>query len=106
MEKLFLAGVDVFRVNFSHGVREDKAEVIDRIRALEAKHNHPIAILADLQGPKLRVSTFENDETVTVSKGDLFRFDLDDTPGDKTRVKLPHPEVCARARLSPWCAGG
>jgi pyruvate kinase len=93
MEKLFLAGVGVFRVNFSHGVREDKAEVIGRIRALEAKHNHPIAILADLQGPKLRVSTFENDETVTVSKGDLFRFDLDDTPGDKTRVKLPHPEI-------------
>merc|ERR1719421_1116881 len=45
MEKLFLAGADVFRVNFSHGVREEKAAVVQRIRALEAKHNHPIAIL-------------------------------------------------------------
>ena len=99
MEKLFLAGVDVFRVNFSHGEREEKAAVVERIRALETKHNHPIAILADLQGPKLRVSTFENDEAVTLEKGAIFRFDLDDAPGDATRVKLPHPEIISTLAL-------
>ena len=99
MEKLFLAGVDVFRVNFSHGEREEKAAVVARIRALETKHNHPIAILADLQGPKLRVSTFANDEAVHLEKGQIFRFDLDDAPGDATRVKLPHPEIISTLAL-------
>ena len=100
MEKLFLAGVDVFRVNFSHGEREEKAAVVANIRALEKKHGHPVAILADLQGPKLRLSTFA-DETpvVTVAKGDTFRFDLDEAPGGQTRVRLPHPEILSTLAL-------
>jgi len=62
IEKLFLAGADVFRLNFSHGKHEEKKALLDIIRALEVKYNHPIAILADLQGPKLRVGTFEHDK--------------------------------------------
>jgi pyruvate kinase len=62
IEKLFLAGADVFRLNFSHGKHEEKADLIRVIRKLEDKYNHPIAILADLQGPKLRVDTFEHDK--------------------------------------------
>lgn len=62
IEKLFLAGADVFRLNFSHGKHEEKAELIRIIRKLEDKYTHPIAILADLQGPKLRVDTFEHDK--------------------------------------------
>lgn len=57
IETLFLAGADVFRLNFSHGSQEQKKELLDMIRAIEEKYSHPIAILGDLQGPKLRVST-------------------------------------------------
>lgn len=55
IEKLFLAGADVFRLNFSHGSQEQKKELLDTIRSVEEKYSHPIAILGDLQGPKLRV---------------------------------------------------
>ncbi len=56
IEKLFLAGADVFRLNFSHGSQEQKKELLIMIREIEEKYSHPIAILGDLQGPKLRVS--------------------------------------------------
>ena len=56
IEKLFLAGADVFRLNFSHGSQEQKKELVIMIREIEDKYSHPIAILGDLQGPKLRVS--------------------------------------------------
>jgi len=56
IEKLFLAGADVFRLNFSHGSQEQKKELLMMIREVEEKYSHPIAILGDLQGPKLRVS--------------------------------------------------
>ncbi len=58
IEKLFLAGADVFRLNFSHGSQEQKKELLMIIREIEEKYSHPIAILGDLQGPKLRVSLF------------------------------------------------
>ena len=56
IEKLFLAGADVFRLNFSHGSQEQKKELLDTIRSVEEQYSHPIAALGDLQGPKLRVS--------------------------------------------------
>ena len=56
IEKLFLAGADVFRLNFSHGSQEQKKELLSIIREVEEKYSHPIAVLGDLQGPKLRVS--------------------------------------------------
>lgn len=93
IEKLFLAGADVFRLNFSHGEHAQKKELLDIIRAVEAKYDHPIAILGDLQGPKLRVGTFANPDGEMLEQGQIFRFDLDDTPGTNKRVKLPHPEI-------------
>ncbi|CAM9953907.1 unnamed protein product [Ectocarpus fasciculatus] len=92
IEALFLAGVDVFRLNFSHGDHDQKAELVSIIRVIETKYKHPICILADLQGPKLRVGTFEHD-TVNLVDGQMFRFDMDDEPGDAARVKLPHKEI-------------
>ena len=86
------AGADVFRLNMSHG---DHAEIAARhsiIRQIEKELNSPIAILADLQGPKLRVGTFNNGEEELVNGAD-FRLDLKDVPGDLTRVNLPHPEI-------------
>ena len=69
LEKLFAAGVDVFRLNFSHGRHAEKAELIRMIRDLEAKYSQPIAILADLQGPKLRVGIFEHDKPGRMEAG-------------------------------------
>ncbi|KAG5178825.1 pyruvate kinase [Tribonema minus] len=92
IEALFLAGADVFRLNFSHGAHDEKAKLVELIREVETKYRHPICVLADLQGPKLRVDVFEHDK-VTVVQGQQFRFDMEDEPGDARRVKLPHPEI-------------
>ncbi len=92
IRKLYLAGADAFRVNMSHGAHEDHAQSIAAIRALEKELNRPTTILADLQGPKLRVGTFR-DGIVTLNKGDLFILDRDTAPGDDTRVCLPHREI-------------
>ncbi|HAU28668.1 MAG TPA: pyruvate kinase [Rhodospirillaceae bacterium] len=94
IKALFLAGVDVFRLNFSHGKHEGHGEKLAIIRALEQETGRPIGIIADLQGPKLRIGTFKNG-SVTLEKGARIRLDLDETPGDETRVCLPHPEVMA-----------
>ena len=86
------AGADVFRLNMSHGTHDDIRERHRIIRKIEADFGRPIAILADLQGPKLRVGTFANGpEELEVGQG--FRLDLDEAPGDARRVQLPHPEI-------------
>jgi pyruvate kinase len=98
VERLFHAGADVFRLNFSHGNHADHEERIAIIRALEERVNRPIGILADVQGPKLRVGRFQGGR-VHFQVGQPFRFDLDPTPGDVRRVQLPHPEIIAVARI-------
>jgi pyruvate kinase len=94
IRKLFEAGADVFRINMSHGTQADKAELVRMIRSIEETENRPIPILADLQGPKLRIGKFANGP-VTVAAGDQFVFDMDAAPGDATRVQLPHREIFA-----------
>ncbi len=89
---LFEAGVDVFRLNFSHGSHADHRKRFEIIRALEKEGGRPIGILADMQGPKLRVGTFTNGP-VELREGQKFRLDLDAAPGDATRARLPHPEI-------------
>ncbi len=91
---LFEAGVNMFRLNFSHGKTEEHKAVVGHIRALEKKTGRPIAILADLQGPKLRIGTFEKG-SITIKKGMTIRFDLDSKPGNESRVNLPHLEILA-----------
>jgi pyruvate kinase len=88
------AGADVFRLNMSHGTHEELAARHAVIRQVERDLDSPIAILADLQGPKLRVSTFANGAEDLV-EGAAFRLDLDPAEGDMTRVCLPHPEIFA-----------
>ncbi len=92
IEKLFLAGVDVFRLNFSHGIHADHRERYNIIRDIEKKNNRPIGVLMDLQGPKLRIGTFQK-ENVSLKEGQMFVLDDDPAPGDETRVFLPHPEI-------------
>ncbi|SER68723.1 pyruvate kinase [Tranquillimonas rosea] len=91
---LFEAGADVFRLNMSHGDHSEIRARHEMIRKIEAEKRRPIAILADLQGPKLRVGVFANGEEELV-EGQTFRLDLDEAEGDSTRVRLPHPEIFA-----------
>lgn len=92
MRELFKAGVDVFRLNFSHGSHEDHAKNVATARALEAEFDRPVCLMADMQGPKLRIGRFEND-SIDLTEGQAFRFDMDDALGNEARVQLPHPEV-------------
>ncbi len=89
---LFMAGVDVFRLNFSHGSADDHRARFAVLRELEQETGRPIGILADLQGPKLRVGVFA-DGPVMLVEGQPFRLDLDELPGNAQRVRLPHPEI-------------
>ncbi|MEM9872968.1 MAG: pyruvate kinase [Pseudomonadota bacterium] len=89
------AGADVFRLNMSHGSHEEIAEKHAHIRKVEADLNSTISILADLQGPKLRVGVFANPDGEMLEDGATFRLDLDPAEGDVTRVCLPHPEIFA-----------
>src|ERR1700691_3413981 len=85
IEALFGAGVDVFRLNFSHGKQEEHRARSDAIRALEKRSGRQIGIMADLQGPKLRVGTFAAGPVKLVA-GQRFRLDLDKAPGDAKRA--------------------
>jgi len=92
------AGADVFRLNMSHGSHDEIAARHKIIRQIEKDLDSPIAILADLQGPKLRVGVFANDAGEDLVAGEAFRLDLDEAPGDISRVNLPHPEIFAALR--------
>ena len=91
---LFLAGVDVFRLNFSHGAHAEHKLRLDTIRALEKKHNRPIGILLDLQGPKLRLGEFEEGKAI-LRAGNPFRLELTKIKGNDVGASLPHPEIFA-----------
>jgi pyruvate kinase len=90
--ELALAGVDVFRLNFSHGAHADHQRSLEAVRAAEAGLGRPLAALADLQGPKFRVGRFAGG-AIALSVGQRLRLDADPAPGDDTRAPLPHPEV-------------
>lgn len=89
---LFDAGADVFRFNFSHGTHADHAERYRIVRQIEHDAGRPIAVLADLQGPKLRIGQFAGGK-VTLLRDQTFTLDRDPSPGDASRVCLPHPEL-------------
>ena len=86
------AGVDVFRLNFSHGAHDDHAEALEAVRDAEADLGRPLAVLADLQGPKFRIGEFAGGH-IELTQGQRLRLDLDPAPGDRQRVCLPHREL-------------
>ncbi|MDX0718473.1 pyruvate kinase [Sinorhizobium medicae] len=92
IQKLHEAGADLFRINMSHASHEVMRTLIERIRSVEARCGRPIGILADLQGPKLRVGKFAEGK-VELKPGQTFTLDNRDVPGDSRRVYLPHPEI-------------
>ncbi len=89
---LFEAGADVFRLNFSHGDHASHQARFDIIRKIEKEVSHPISVIADLQGPKLRIGTFEFGH-VTLQAGQEFTFSLHSMIGTNQEVQLPHPEI-------------
>jgi pyruvate kinase len=97
IRQLFDAGVDVFRLNFSHGSHADHKLRFDAIRQIEADVGRPVGILMDLQGPKLRLGKIV-DGKLALTTGQKIRLDLDPTPGDINRVPLLHPEIFAAIR--------
>jgi pyruvate kinase len=92
--KLFEAGADVFRINMSHAPRDTLTEHVAMIRSLEQRFGRPVGILADLQGPKLRLGMFA-DGPYILQEGESFILDAQKEPGDAKRVHLPHPEILA-----------
>ena len=94
LRALFEAGVDVFRLNFSHGTHEEHRARLTMIREIEDETSQPIGVLLDLQGPKLRVGDLRGGQ-VELMAGAFFRLDLDEAIGDETRAPLPHPSVFA-----------
>ncbi|WP_308515472.1 pyruvate kinase [Sphingomonas flavescens] len=92
IRSLMMVGADAFRINMSHGDQQQKAKLVEAIRALEKEFGRPTTILFDLQGPKLRVGQFK-DGKATLETGARFIFDQKDEPGDAQRVLLPHPEL-------------
>lgn len=92
IEALYRAGADTFRLNMSHGEAADKVPIIRAIRKVEERVRRPIAIMIDLQGPKLRIGAFKEGHA-ELKRGKSFTLDLDRAPGNESRVCFPHPEV-------------
>ena len=92
IERLFLAGADVFRINMSHSSPETAHTLVRTVRDVAAKHRCSIGVLCDLQGPKFRLGEFA-DGRALVQKGETFVFDQNSTPGTSQRVGLPHPPI-------------
>ncbi len=92
VERLFLAGVDVFRINMSHSTHDGSKALYNTVRACAARHRHPIGILADLQGPKFRIGEFQAGRVQVPAKS-IFKFDRADTLGSAERVFLPHGQI-------------
>jgi pyruvate kinase len=89
---LIEAGVDCFRLNFSHGEREDHARRMQAIRSAEEKAGAPVAVFADLQGPKIRVGTFKDGQT-KLRFNDIVTLEASEELGDGHLIRLPHTEL-------------
>ncbi|WP_439397154.1 pyruvate kinase [Bradyrhizobium sp. PMVTL-01] len=96
LRALYLSGVDTFRLNFSHGTRDDHARVLASIRALEREFNRPIGVLQDLQGPKIRIGRLDEGK-LALAAGETVCFALSERTGGKQSIPLPHPEIFAAA---------
>jgi pyruvate kinase len=96
--ELVMAGVNVFRLNFSHGGHEDKAQIIQHIRAINQMPNYNIAILGDLQGPKLRVGEIENN-ALKVEAGDVLTFTNEKCVGTLEKIYVSYPNLAGDVKL-------
>ena len=93
--KMARAGVNLFRINFSHDTGDTQGKKIDTIRDVSRELKTPLAVIVDLQGPKHRIGNFATEDKYKLTIGQRFVFDSNETPGDSSRVCLPHPDVIA-----------
>lgn len=91
--KMIAEGVNMCRLNFSHDTGDAQGNKIDIIREISAEIGRPIAVLADLQGPKHRIGNFETEDQYPLNVGQKFVLDNDPTPGNSNRVQLPDSDV-------------
>ena len=102
LEEMYKAGMNVARLNFSHGTHEEHQKKIDAVKSVRAKLNVPIAIMLDTKGPEYRIGIFENGPFM-LNDGDTFTFTTDDIKGDQTRVSVSYKklaeELCAGDRI-------
>ncbi len=96
--ELMVAGVNVFRLNFSHGSHEDKDQIIKHIRAINEAHNCNLSILADLQGPKLRVGEIENN-ALLLQVGDVLTFTNEKCVGTMEKIYVSYPNLADDVRV-------
>lgn len=96
--ELVKAGVNVFRLNFSHGAHEDKAKIIEYIRQINKTEPYNIAILGDLQGPKLRVGEIENGG-IAVTEGDILTFTNEKLVGTKEKIYVSYPNFHSDVKI-------
>jgi len=97
IERLYDAGADAFRINMSHTSHDMLRDLHGMIRKVETRRGRPVAILADLQGPKLRLGEIAGD-SLTLHEGQKLVFDSDDAPGTAERLPMPHPDVIAAVK--------
>src|SRR4051812_40972059 len=95
--ELVKAGVNVFRLNFSHGSHEDKAKIIEHIRNMNKTEPYNISILGDLQGPKLRVGEIENG-SMNVAPGDILTFTNEKCVGNMEKIYVSYPNLAGDVR--------
>ncbi|MBQ6885051.1 MAG: pyruvate kinase [Clostridia bacterium] len=93
LEKMCLAGMNVARLNFSHGTHEQHQQKIDLIKSVRTKLDLPIAILLDTKGPEYRIKTFENSK-ILLNEGDEFIFTTEDVVGNQERVSVTYKGLC------------
>ena len=98
LTKMVRAGVNLFRINFSHDTGDVQGKKIDTIREVARELKMPVGIIVDLQGPKHRIGDFATDDKYKLIIGQRFVFDSNEKPGDSARVYLPHPDVIASLR--------
>jgi pyruvate kinase len=96
--ELVKAGVNVFRLNFSHGSHEDKLDIINKIRRIIKEEPYNIAILGDLQGPKLRVGDLENGK-LTLKEGDEFIFTTEKMVGTNAKIYVSYPNLAMDVKV-------
>ncbi|MBR5187212.1 MAG: pyruvate kinase, partial [Clostridia bacterium] len=97
LTEMMLAGMNVARLNFSHGTHEQHQKTIDTIKKVREKLDLPIAIMLDTKGPEYRIKTFKNDRVV-VTEGNTFTFTTEEVEGDETRVSVNYKHLCENLR--------
>ncbi len=91
------AGMNVARINFSHGTHDTHARIIATLKAVRARKNIPLPIMLDTKGPELRIGTFR-DGKISLEAGDIFAFTTENVLGDRERVSVSYQDICDKMR--------